>query len=115
MAPSSASSRSRSPSGSPSPGSGSIREAASTILTGAGEELALALQELRELARGLHPAILTNGGLAPALEALAERSSVPVELEVDPDLRLPDPVEVAIFYGSFLASLLAGCGLERRQ
>jgi PAS domain S-box-containing protein len=73
-------------------------EGASTILGGAGEELALALQELRELARGLHPAILTDRGLAPALETLAERSIVPVELEVDLDLRLPGPVEVAIFY-----------------
>jgi PAS domain S-box-containing protein len=73
-------------------------EAAATILGGAGEELALALQELRELARGLHPAILTDRGLAPALETLAERASVPVELEVDLDLRLPGPVEVAIFY-----------------
>jgi PAS domain S-box-containing protein len=73
-------------------------EAASKILDGAGEELALALQELRELARGLHPAILTDRGLAPALETLAERASVPVELEVDLDRRLPGPVEVAIFY-----------------
>ena len=73
-------------------------EAASTILGGAGAELALALQELRELARGLHPAILTDRGLAPALETLAERASVGVELEVDPDRRLPGPVEVAIFY-----------------
>jgi PAS domain S-box-containing protein len=73
-------------------------EAASTILGGAGEELALALQELRELARGLHPAILTDRGLAPALETLAERASVPVEVEVDLDRRLPGPVEVAIFY-----------------
>ena len=73
-------------------------EAAATILGGAGEELALALQELRELARGLHPAILSDRGLAAALETLAERSSVPVELEVDLDVRLPDPVEVAIFY-----------------
>jgi PAS domain S-box-containing protein len=73
-------------------------EAASTILGGAGDELAHALQELRELARGLHPAILTDRGLAPALEMLAERASVPVELEVDFDRRLPGPVEVAIFY-----------------
>ena len=73
-------------------------EAASRILGGAGEELALALQELRELARGLHPAILTDRGLAPALETLAERSSVAVDLEVDLDQRLPGPVEVAIFY-----------------
>jgi len=73
-------------------------DAASAILGGAGEELALALQELRELARGLHPAILTDRGLAPALETLAERASVPVELEVDLDRPLPGPVEVAIFY-----------------
>jgi PAS domain S-box-containing protein len=73
-------------------------EAAAKILGGAGEELAFALQELRELARGLHPAILTDRGLAPALEMLAERASVPVELEVDLDRRLPGPVEVAIFY-----------------
>ncbi|MEP6812126.1 MAG: PAS domain S-box protein [Actinomycetota bacterium] len=73
-------------------------ETASTILRGAGEELALALQELRELARGLHPAILTDRGLEPALETLAERSNVPVEVEVDLDRRLPGPVEVAIFY-----------------
>jgi PAS domain S-box-containing protein len=73
-------------------------EAASTILSGAGEELALALQELRELARGLHPAILTDRGLAPALETLAERGSVPVDVDVDLDRRLPGPVEVAIFY-----------------
>jgi PAS domain S-box-containing protein len=72
--------------------------AAATILGGAGEELAFALQELRELARGLHPAILTDRGLAPALETLAERASVPVEVEVDLDERLPGPVEVAIFY-----------------
>jgi PAS domain S-box-containing protein len=73
-------------------------ETASTILSGAGEELALALQELRELARGLHPAILSDRGLAPALETLAERASVPVEVDVDLDHRLPGPVEVAIFY-----------------
>ncbi len=73
-------------------------EAAAKILGGAGEELALALQDLRELARGLHPAILTDRGLAPALETLAERASVPVEVEVDLDRRLPGPVEVAIFY-----------------
>jgi signal transduction histidine kinase len=73
-------------------------EAASAILAGAGEELALALQELRELARGLHPAVLSDRGLAAALEALAERSIVPVALDVGLDGRLPDQVEVAIFY-----------------
>ena len=73
-------------------------DTASRILSGAGEELALALQELRELARGLHPAVLTDRGLAPALEMLAERSPVPVELELDVEERLPAAVEVAIFY-----------------
>jgi len=73
-------------------------EAAAQILEGAGTELSLALQELRELARGLHPAILTDRGLDAALESLAERSPVPVTLELDLDGRLPGAVEVAIFY-----------------
>jgi signal transduction histidine kinase len=54
-----------------------------------------ALDEVRELARGIHPAILSEGGLAPALKALARRSAVPVELEVDIGGRLPEGVEVA--------------------
>src|SRR5438270_1234733 len=54
-----------------------------------------ALDEVRELARGIHPAILSEGGLAPALKALARRSAVPVELEVDIGGRLPEVVEVA--------------------
>jgi len=57
-----------------------------------------ALEELRELSRGIHPAILSEGGLAPALRALARRSAVPVELEVDVQARLPEPVEVAAYY-----------------
>jgi signal transduction histidine kinase len=73
-------------------------ERARELLASAREELALALQELRELARGIHPAILTNRGLVPALEALAERSPVPVELQLALDERLPEPVEAAIFY-----------------
>jgi signal transduction histidine kinase len=64
----------------------------------AGEELAHALQELRELARGIHPAVLTERGLEPALRALADRAPVPVELEVELDARLPDPVEAAAYY-----------------
>jgi hypothetical protein len=59
--------------------------------------LTLALEELRELARGLHPAILADRGLGPALGALAERSLLPVELQLDIDERLPDSVEVAVF------------------
>jgi signal transduction histidine kinase len=57
-----------------------------------------ALEELRELSRGIHPAILSEGGLAPALKALARRSPVPVELTVDVEARLPEPVEVAAYF-----------------
>jgi signal transduction histidine kinase len=57
-----------------------------------------ALDDLRELARGIHPAILSEGGLAPALKALARRSAVPVELEVDVEERLPERVEVATYF-----------------
>jgi signal transduction histidine kinase len=62
------------------------------------DSLAGALDELRELSRGIHPAILSEGGLGPALKALARRSVVPVELELDVPARLPEPVEVAAYY-----------------
>jgi signal transduction histidine kinase len=57
-----------------------------------------ALEDLRELSRGIHPAVLSEGGLAPALKALARRSAVPVELEVEVPARLAEPVEVAAYY-----------------
>jgi signal transduction histidine kinase len=57
-----------------------------------------ALNELRELARGIHPALLAERGLPPALKALARRSPVPVELDVRADGRLPEPVEIAAYY-----------------
>jgi signal transduction histidine kinase len=57
-----------------------------------------ALDELRELSRGIHPAILSEGGLSPALKALARRSVVPVELDLHVQARLPEPVEVAAYY-----------------
>lgn len=60
--------------------------------------LAGALEELQEISRGIHPAILARGGLAPALNTLARRSAVPVELEVRAETRLPEPVEVAVYY-----------------
>jgi signal transduction histidine kinase len=53
---------------------------------------------LQELSRGIHPAILSKGGLGPALRALARRSVVPVSVEVRVDDRLPEPVEVAAYY-----------------
>ena len=72
--------------------------AADEILSGAGVELGLALEELRELARGIHPAVLTDRGLGPALESLADRAPLPVRLEEVPAGRLPAPVEAAAFY-----------------
>jgi signal transduction histidine kinase len=57
-----------------------------------------ALDEIRELARGIHPAILSVGGLEPALKTLARRSVVPVELEVHVQTRLPERVEVASYF-----------------
>jgi signal transduction histidine kinase len=57
-----------------------------------------ALEELREFARGIHPAILSEGGLGPALRTLARRSPVPVELQLGTQARLPERVEVAAYY-----------------
>jgi signal transduction histidine kinase len=54
--------------------------------------------ELREIARGIHPTILTEAGLGPALRALARRSNVPINVEVTLDGRLPAPVEAAAYY-----------------
>jgi signal transduction histidine kinase len=56
------------------------------------------MDELREMARGIHPAILAEGGLGPALRTLARRSPIPVNLDVSAEGRLPDPVEVAAYY-----------------
>ena len=72
--------------------------AARAVLEDAGEEVSFALDELRELARGLHPAVLTNRGLPAAVEALAGRAPVAVELAEMPDERLPAPVEAAAYY-----------------
>jgi signal transduction histidine kinase len=60
--------------------------------------LETALDELREMARGIHPAILAKGGLAPALKTLARRWAVPVKLDVGAVARLPERVEVAAYY-----------------
>jgi signal transduction histidine kinase len=61
-------------------------------------ELGGVLDDLRGLSRGIHPAILSKGGLRPALRALARRSTVPVVMDVGIDGRLPEPVEVAAYY-----------------
>ena len=61
-------------------------------------ELRESLDELRELARGIHPAVLTDRGLAPALEALAGRSPVPVEVDVAAPDGLPDAAATAVYF-----------------
>ncbi len=67
-------------------------------------ELAIALDELRELARGIHPAVLGERGLRPALEGLADRVPLSVTIAELPVARLPDPIEVAAYY--FVAEAL---------
>jgi signal transduction histidine kinase len=64
----------------------------------AAAEISRVLDELRELARGLHPPALTNGGLRPALKTLARRSALPVRLDIDLDERLPEQVELAAYF-----------------
>jgi signal transduction histidine kinase len=61
-------------------------------------DLQEALDELRELARGIHPAVLTDLGLREALEGAADRSNLPVKLLAVPDQRLPEPVEAAVYF-----------------
>jgi signal transduction histidine kinase len=68
------------------------------LIDGIDEKLAAALAELRELARGIHPAILSDRGLEPALDALATRVPVPVACQVDLPVRPPPPVEAAAYF-----------------
>ena len=72
--------------------------AARKLLMGAADELSVALEELRELARGLHPAVLAERGLGAAVESLACRVPVPVEVVAMPAERLPEPIEAAAYY-----------------
>lgn len=76
------------------PDAGREREALSRVVTGLGD----LHHDLQELSRGIHPAILSRGGLGPAIRTLTRRSSVPVDLRLDVDRRLPEPVEVAAYY-----------------
>jgi signal transduction histidine kinase len=76
------------------PGLGRLRAELGQVAAG----LTGALDELREYARGIHPAILTDGGLAPALKTLARQSPVPVTLGVHLAGRLPEQVEVTAYY-----------------
>jgi signal transduction histidine kinase len=71
-----------------------LRGELSRIATG----LTDAVEELQELSRGIHPAILSRGGLGPALRTLARRSPIPVEFALTTQARLPEPIEVAAYY-----------------
>jgi signal transduction histidine kinase len=73
---------------------GAVRE----LIVDARDELDQALEELREIARGLHPGVLTDRGLAPALESLAARAPIPVRLAVETLERCSEAVEVAAYY-----------------
>jgi GAF domain-containing protein len=74
--------------------SADVRDKFSWLATGLGE----AVEDLQELSRGIHPAILSDAGLGPALETLALRSPIPVELEVRTQDRFPEPIEVAAYF-----------------
>jgi PAS domain S-box-containing protein len=67
-------------------------------LDGLADGIGEVLEELRELSSGIHPAILSLGGLGPALKALARRSAVPVDLDIPRQARLPERVEVAAYF-----------------
>jgi signal transduction histidine kinase len=68
------------------------------VLSRVGAGLASLFDELREISQGIHPAILSEGGLPPALGALRRRSALPVQLDLHTARRLPEPVEVAAYY-----------------
>jgi signal transduction histidine kinase len=74
------------------------RETLYASLTQAADQLQRAIAELRELARGIHPAILTERGLGPALTSLAERCPVPVRVDIGMGRRLPGPVEGTLYF-----------------
>jgi PAS domain S-box-containing protein len=73
-------------------------DSAGPFLDRLGDELKQASAELRELARGIHPAVLTERGLAPAIETLASRAPMPVEVVAVPDERLPPVVEATAYF-----------------
>jgi signal transduction histidine kinase len=76
------------------PGLDELRAGLSRIVAG----LTNVLEDLREIAHGIHPAMLAEGGLGPALKTLARRSAIPAELDLRVEDRLPEAVEVATYY-----------------
>jgi signal transduction histidine kinase len=84
----------------------------STEITAVAAELLGVIDDLREISRGIHPAILSEAGLRPALRALGRRSAVPVEIDVRVDGRLPEPVEVGAYY--VVSEMLANAAKHAR-
>jgi signal transduction histidine kinase len=78
----------------------------------ARQEISTSIDELRDLARGLQPALLTGRGLAVSLQSMAARSPVPVDLRMDLAERLPEPIEVAVYY--VVSESLANVGKHAR-
>jgi GAF domain-containing protein len=76
------------------PGQDDVRAQLSGVATG----LVAAVEDLQEISRGIHPAILSKGGLGPALQALAHRSAIPVDLVIRAEERIDEPIEVAAYF-----------------
>jgi signal transduction histidine kinase len=83
-----------------------------TEMAGVAAELMGVIDDLREISQGIHPAILSEAGLRPALRALGRRSAVPVEMDVRVDGRLPEPVEVGAYY--VVSEMLANAAKHAR-
>jgi signal transduction histidine kinase len=76
------------------------------------DDLTEAVEDLREISRGIHPSVLSKAGLQTALRALARRSALPVEMDVRIERRLPEPVEVGAYY--FISEILANAAKHAR-
>jgi signal transduction histidine kinase len=91
--------------------------AAAAMLDAASTELARATDELRELARGIHPAVLSDRGLSAAVESLARRAPLPVEIDAPLEGQLPEPVESAAYFvvSEALTNVVKHSGADRAE
>jgi signal transduction histidine kinase len=92
-------------------------DTAAEMLDEASAELSRATEELRELARGIHPAVLSDRGLEAAVESLANRAPLPVEIDASIDGRLPEPVEAAAYFvvSEALTNVVRHSGADRAE